>query len=318
MRKIGELTERAEAVRFCDYLLTIDISAMAETSHSDPQAWAIWIRDEDRLDEARTQFAAFREQPGDAKYNVQKQADEIRKQQEAKNKDRLKQQRKVGGAAWAGSGNFMTRKPRLTIALVITCVVLFFITDPGAQRSGDDAGAQLFRALRFVGVQDYVESEGDPLASIKKGEIWRVFTPNLLHGSLMHLGFNMMALFFLGGAIERLQSPGAFALLVFLTGVTAIVLQSVFPESLGGSPNVIGISGAVYGLFGYLWIRPILQPTFPNLIPPSTVMLMMVFLFMFILLPQGSMGGVSVANVAHVAGLLTGIACAAVASRMPS
>ncbi|QDS88826.1 Rhomboid protease GlpG [Rosistilla ulvae] len=318
MRKIGELTERAQAVRFCDYLLTIDISAMAETSHSDAEAWAVWIRDEDRLEEARAQFAHFRQQPDDAKYNVQKQAEEIRKQQETKNRDRLKQQRKVGGSSWAGSGNYMSQKPRLTIALVITCVVLFFVTDPGVKRESNDAGLRLYDGMRFVGIQDFVESEGDPLASIKKGEIWRVFTPNLLHGSMMHLGFNMLALFFLGGAIERLQSPWAFAVLVFLTGVMAIVVQSVFPPALGGSPNVIGISGAVYGLFGYLWIRPILQPSFPNLIPPTTVMMMLAFMFMFILVPQGSMGGVSVANVAHVAGLVTGIACAAVASRMSS
>ncbi|QDV68889.1 Rhomboid protease GlpG [Rosistilla carotiformis] len=318
MRKIGEFTNPEQASQFCDYLLTISISATAEESNTDPVAWAVWIHDEDRLNVARAELDAFRQQPGDAKYRVYKQADEIRKQQEAKNKDRLKQQRKVGGAAWAGSGNFVTQKPRLTIALVVTCVVLFFLTDPGSRGVRDDAGAQLFQELRFVGVQDYVESEGDPLASIKKGQIWRVFTPNLLHGSMMHLGFNMMALFFLGGAIERLQSPMALAVLVLLTGITAIVVQSIFPASLGGSPNVIGISGAVYGLFGYLWIRPILQPSFPNLIPPSTVMLMLVFMFMFILLPQGSMGGQSIANVAHVAGLLMGIGCAAVASRMPT
>lgn len=318
MRKIGELADRAQAIRFCDYLLTENISAMAEVSGSDQDAWAIWIRDEDRLDQARDQMRAFRQDPAASKYDVQKQAEEIRKQQEAKNQDRLKQQRKVGGAAWAGSGNFVSQKPRLTIALVVVCVILFFTTDPGVRRSPDDTGAKLFQTMRFVGVQDYNESEGDPLASVKKGEIWRVFTPNLLHGSMMHLGFNMMALFFLGGAIERLQSPFALALLIALTGISAIVLQSVFPPALGGSPNVIGISGAVYGLFGYLWIRPILQPSFPNLMPASTVIMMLAFMLMFILLPQGSMGGVSVANVAHVAGLVTGIVCAGVASQMTS
>ncbi|MEZ6090475.1 MAG: rhomboid family intramembrane serine protease [Pirellulaceae bacterium] len=318
MRKLGELNDRAQAVRFCDYLLTKNISAMAELGDASDDHWVIWIRDEDRLEEGRADFVEFRANPTDEKYNVASEADRIRRQREADNKERLKLQRKMGGRpAWSGAGANLHQKPRLTITLIVICVILFLVTDSGGRRNREDSGNDIFESLTFVTVQDYVQSH-DPLATIKKGEVWRVFTPNLLHGSMMHLGFNMLALFFLGGVIERLQSPKSLAGLIVFTGVIAIVVQALFPEKLGGSPFVVGISGAIYGLFGYLWVRPILQPSFPNVMPSSTVMLMLLFMVIFIVMPRGSMGGHAIANVAHVAGLFAGIACAFVATRLPS
>lgn len=314
MRKIGELDHRANAIRFCDYLLTKSISAMAETVDEGSDKWVIWIRDEDQMSLARQEFAEFRQQPDAAKYDVEKQAEQIRTQQQQVNQSRLKLQRKVGGPAWGGAGTNLTKTPRLTMAIVLICVVNFFVTDPGLERPPSSPGVQVFEALKFVSTQDYIESDGDPLASIKKGEIWRVFTPNLLHANIMHLLFNMMALFFLGGAIERLHSPQFLGLMVLATGIVAIVMQAVMPATVGGSPHVLGISGSVYGLFGYLWIRPLVQPTFPNLLPPTTVMIMLGFMVAFIVMPN--FVGQSVANIAHVAGLFAGILCAVIAARV--
>lgn len=94
-----------------------------------------------------------------------------------------------------------------------------------------------------------------------EGEIWRVFTYALLHGSpgdillrAMHLGFNMMALVFFGREIERIMGPRWF-LAVYIAGAVAGGLTHVL---LGPSHAwIVGASGAVCALiFAFTTLRP--------------------------------------------------------------
>ncbi|MEW5939256.1 MAG: rhomboid family intramembrane serine protease, partial [Chloroflexota bacterium] len=48
---------------------------------------------------------------------------------------------------------------------------------------------------------------------IRAGEVWRLFTPMLLHGSIFHIGFNMYALYSFGVGLERRFGHGRFLLL---------------------------------------------------------------------------------------------------------
>jgi rhomboid protease GluP len=78
---------------------------------------------------------------------------------------------------------------------------------------------------------------------ILKGELWRLITPVLLHGSLMHIAFNMYALFSLGPSLERFYGHGRFLLLYLIGGFTGNVLSFVL------SPNPsLGASTAIFGL----------------------------------------------------------------------
>lgn len=49
------------------------------------------------------------------------------------------------------------------------------------------------------------------------GQLWRLFTPALLHGSIMHIGFNMYALVVIGSGLERFFGHGRY-LLLYLAG----------------------------------------------------------------------------------------------------
>jgi membrane associated rhomboid family serine protease len=85
---------------------------------------------------------------------------------------------------------------------------------------------------------------------VAEGEWYRLFTSGFLHANLIHLGFNMFALFFLG----RLLEPG-----IGTPRFLALYLASLFAGSFGAlllSPDelTIGASGAVFGIFGATFV----------------------------------------------------------------
>ena len=82
-------------------------------------------------------------------------------------------------------------------------------------------------------------------AAIRAGQLWRFFTPLLLHGSILHIGFNMYALYIIGIGLERRFGHGRFLLLYILSGFAG----SVFSFLLS-SADSIGASGAIFGLIG--------------------------------------------------------------------
>ena len=84
---------------------------------------------------------------------------------------------------------------------------------------------------------------------IGKEEPWRFLTSAFLHGPLIHILFNMFALWMLGGYLEPLLGRVRFLVLYLLSalgGSVAYVLLNPI-NSYGG---VVGASGAVFGLFG--------------------------------------------------------------------
>ncbi len=85
---------------------------------------------------------------------------------------------------------------------------------------------------------------------VAEGEWWRIFTAALLHGSLMHLFFNMYALYLFGPRLEQQVGSPAFASLYVASAGVGGMVSYMF-----GSPAQvsIGASGAIFGLFG-AWI----------------------------------------------------------------
>ena len=83
---------------------------------------------------------------------------------------------------------------------------------------------------------------------IRAGQLWRLFTPMLLHDdqTLIHIGFNMYFLFIVGTRVERFTGHGRFLLLYILSGFAGCVISFV------ASPySAWGASGALFGLLGY-------------------------------------------------------------------
>lgn len=80
---------------------------------------------------------------------------------------------------------------------------------------------------------------------------WTVVTYMFLHGGLMHIGFNMLALFFFGPRVEERMGSRRFVTLYFLSGVSGAMLSLLF----SGAP-IIGASAGVFGVmmaFAHYW-----------------------------------------------------------------
>jgi rhomboid protease GluP len=87
---------------------------------------------------------------------------------------------------------------------------------------------------------------------ILQGQYWRLITPMFLHGSLLHIGFNMYALYAIGPALERFYGHWRFALLYLLAGFAGNVLSFAMSPapSYGASTAIFGLIGA-QGIFLY-------------------------------------------------------------------
>ena len=82
-------------------------------------------------------------------------------------------------------------------------------------------------------------------------QYWRLLTPMLLHGGVLHIGLNMWGLYVLGPNLERLLGPWRFALLYLLSAYAGNALSTAFSQapSLGASTAIFGLLGAYLVVF---------------------------------------------------------------------
>ncbi len=78
---------------------------------------------------------------------------------------------------------------------------------------------------------------------IDKGQFWRLITPLLLHGSILHIAFNMYALYVLGPGLERFYGHLRFLLLYLVGGFVGNVFSYILSPA-----NSLGASTAIFGL----------------------------------------------------------------------
>jgi len=89
-------------------------------------------------------------------------------------------------------------------------------------------------------------------SAITAGQLWRLITPVLLHGSILHIVFNMYALYTIGSSIERFFGHSRYLVLYLVGGFAGNVLSYFFSPnpSLGSSTAVFGLLAAE-GVFAY-------------------------------------------------------------------
>lgn len=155
-------------------------------------------------------------------------------------------------------------------------------------------------ALVFV-VQSIVLGFTDSLlldSSLMLERPWTIVTSTFLHGSLSHLAFNMFALFIFGLLLEKFVGSKKFLAIYFVSGIIASLAAAAFyPQSLGAS-------GAIYGVIGALAaIRP--KMTIWTYGVPMPMVAAAGFYLLLDL--AGLFYPSTVANAAHVAGLITGV-----------
>lgn len=139
--------------------------------------------------------------------------------------------------------------------------------------------------------------DGESLPEIRHGQIWRLITPIFIHFGIAHLVFNMIWLKDLGSMIENQVSTGTLLTLVMMSGLLSNLAQFAYAGPLFG-----GMSGVVYGLFGYVWMKARFDSSAGFRMHAQTVYWMIGW---FLLCMTGAMG--PVANVAHAGGLMVGL-----------
>ena len=139
-------------------------------------------------------------------------------------------------------------------------------------------------------------------------EPWQLLTYGFLHGSFVHIAFNMFALYMFGSDIERLFGP-RFFLWYYLACVVAAGLTHLLVTGLAGvAPEpVIGASGGMFGLllaFGWFFPQRRVILIFPPIPMPARVFVTLYGAIELVLGVTGTQQGV--AHFAHLGGMLGG------------
>lgn len=146
---------------------------------------------------------------------------------------------------------------------------------------------------------------------IREGELYRLFTPVLLHGSILHIIFNMLWLWLLGRQVEERVHKWQYLALTLIIGIVSNTAQYLM-----GGAYFLGYSGIITGFAGFIWVRQKVAPWEGYPLQKGTLIFLAVFVFgmlgiqllFFILTRFGiaNMGSSAIANTAHIVGALTG------------
>jgi len=130
-----------------------------------------------------------------------------------------------------------------------------------------------------------------------------MISPIILHAGLLHLSFNMLWLWEFGRRIEAKQASWTMLMLIIVLALVSNTAQYLY----SGSIYFGGMSGVVYGLFAYIWMWQLFDPAKGLGLPGNLVFFMLLALIILTM-----MGLESIADTAHVAGLLCGVLYGAV------
>jgi GlpG protein len=152
------------------------------------------------------------------------------------------------------------------------------------------------------------------LPEVERGEVWRLITPIFPHvGGPGHLLLNALAIIVLGAQVERLLGPLRYALLVLFLAAGSNLAQYLFSEVTfqdwsivvtRRSPAFGGLSGVVFGLFGYTWMKLVYERNCGLILTRNQITFSIIWLFLCF---TGWLG--PIANTAHIAGLMLGMLC---------
>lgn len=291
MRQIGTIADEGQARRLADFLLASGIRNQIEPAQGQ---WAVWVYDEDRVQEGRDRLAEFIGNPDDPRFaEAEQEASKLRAEQAHRRRQIQKQTIDVRSRWDRAQGR--SGRP-LTWFLIVASAAVAFATNFGEDRSDEGWVQKLLICSYDAETRDYYKLFSRH-SDVARGEVWRLVTPIFIHYGPAHLLFNLFALHNLAGLLE--MRLGTWRLLLM---ILAIAVLSNVGQYLSTGTGFGGISGVVYGLFGYVWIKSKFDPGFGIMLDPTSVVIMVGFLFLCL---TGAMG--NIANVAHFVGLGLGM-----------
>ena len=172
-----------------------------------------------------------------------------------------------------------------TVALIALNVVFYIVTV--AQGGGiSSPGGSLFERMWLTGIQ------------VQDGDWHRLLSVMFLHGSMIHLLFNMFALYWLGTMVERALGTTRFLLVYFAAGLAGSAGALLFTDPF---QVTVGASGAIFGIMGALLILEYLTT---GSFAGQAMTMIVINLALTFAIPNISVGG-------HLGGLAGGIAATA-------
>ena len=272
MRLISRLNSESNAKTLGDYLTCLEIRNTVEPE-ADGQ-WAVWVYSEDQLEAAGKALADYLANPNDPKFRRASAKAGAVRQREEKEKSEYAKRVLTPQAMWGG----FTLGP-LTLALMGICIIVAFAGLPPAS------------PYLWISVQPGF------LREVRHGEVWRLLTPIFIHMGIAHILFNMLCLKDFGSMIEARLGSAMLLVMVVVIGVVSNLGQYIM-----SGPNFGGMSGVLYGLFGFIWMRGKFDPASGLRLPQADVVLMVgwFFLCVFQVIPN-------IANWVHGFGLLMGM-----------
>jgi GlpG protein len=299
LRQIGTVPRSLDARAFADYLLALGMKTRIDDR---PEGWDVWIYNEDHFQQARDELQAYLRQPDDPRYRQATQTAEAIRRNEKQLEKKFRKNYRDASDLWGFPG---FRQRPLTTILFASCVIIFIWQNlpPGSLRN-IPSGPQLTNRLHFSSytwdAQGQIRDFG--LGDIEHGEIWRLVTPALMHGSPLHILFNLLWLRILGTMIEVRRGTFRLAILVLVAAAASNYGQYMWMERMGEPGPFWGLSGVIYALFGYVWMKGLYQPEQRLGIDQNNVNLMLIWL---VLCMTGVLGRIG--NAAHVVGLVVGV-----------
>ena len=194
----------------------------------------------------------------------------------------------------------MKKIDNLHIPIIITAVLIAFLSNFGSV-------VNLLEPLTFTQINitnlGYFSMLSFDQTYIENNQWWRLISPIFLHFSFAHLAFNCLWIYILGEKIERIDGSLIFISLVIFTAISSNSLQFFW----NGSGLFGGLSGVIYGLIGFCMIIEMDSSRDIYDIPPGLYMFMFIWMILGFLGLLELFGFGSVANFAHLGGLVSGI-----------
>lgn len=184
----------------------------------------------------------------------------------------------------AGSGAIVTK------VLIAANVLIFFVNLAQGASLTENSG-DLFFDWALLG-QAQVFPTGE-LIGVAEGEWWRLITSAFLHGSIIHLGMNMLMLYWIGAPIEEAIGRARFVVLYLVSGLAGSAGALLLTEQ---NAITVGASGAIFGLLGAAVVFE-RQRTF--VLGGSALSIIILNLVLTFAVPNISIGG-------HIGGLVGG------------
>ena len=337
MRLIGMVQGKNRASQFYSFLKEEKIPSIYEQDRFQQISFQFWVIHEEDVEKGIHWLKEFQKDPENSRFTIEENhLDEGKRRVDA-----LQEKVKVFSQL-LNSYHFrrkITKKAPITILIILVSIFLYIWNDCQIDASGkknkDFNRYQLTplmdnlcydipvkkhdKDVTWHGCYDLAlrwpkskHSLRAPLfIQIGQGEIWRLFTPVLLHGSFFHILFNMLWLSMLGSQIEKRVRKWQY---IAMTLIIAIVSNTL--QYLMSGPFFIGYSGIICGLAGFIWMRqqqapwegyPLQKGTFAFLaffIVAMTVLQCIAFLCCRLQIAHFS---INVGNTAHISGMIVGM-----------